>query len=217
MLEQWRSNRGCLLTHLSKMIQLILHHLYRGHLATITKFQEGLERGCVGIIEVNPAVECLPCNPCHSCQFRVDVVFCKIGCQVSEKRLPPELTVNLACGKQLLQHGDDPFLPLHLLFMICLSRDPSRIFPKKHATRGTFPWLRLVGSKDHLALLAIGTSIYQRALVAKTEGHDLKHPEKRLIERPRLHPPFGQTRGAPCWCFSQLPPARKITQPPGNG
>src|SRR5712691_12398938 len=111
-------------------------------------------------------MECLPGDPSHSRQFRVGLVFFQIVCQVPEKRLPLELTVGLACGKQFLQHGDHPLLPGRLLLMVWLSREASCILPKKCATRGTFSRLCVVGCKDHLSLLTTRTSIHQRASVA---------------------------------------------------
>ena len=181
------------------MIQLIPHHLYRSDFADVTELEERLERGSVGIIALDPSVECLPCDPSHSRQFRGGLVCFQIGCQVSEKRLPLELAAGLARGKQFVQYGDHPLLPVHLLFMVWISREASCILPKKCATRGTCSRLCVVGFKDHLSLLTTRTSIHQRASVAGTGGGDVKHPQKRLIQMPSLDPPFSQTQGTPGW------------------
>ena len=45
----------------------------------------------------------------------------------------------------------------------------------------------------------------------------MKHPEERLIERLPLSAPESQARRTPAWRFSQLPSARKIAHPPGEG
>ena len=66
--------------HLVELIQLISHHLDRSDLADVTELEERLERGSVGIIALDPSMECLPGDPRHLRQARVGLVVFQVGC-----------------------------------------------------------------------------------------------------------------------------------------
>src|SRR5258708_30863941 len=98
---------------------------------------------------------------------------------------------------------DYPFLPVNHL-----SVHRQRV---SAIGRGTQPGIALstvtgtgLACNDRLRFLTVLAAIFKSSLVSRADGHNLKHPEHRLIEGQVLLCPLGVASGAPGRNFPQM-------------
>src|SRR5438876_11705604 len=98
---------------------------------------------------------------------------------------------------------DDPFLPVKHL-----SVHRQRASPIGRGTQAGIALSTVTGMglacNDRLGFLTVLAAIFESSLVSRTDGHNFKHPEHRLIERQGLLFPLGVASGAPGRNFPQM-------------